>query len=121
MDILLVEPSYQNKYPPLGLMKLASYHRLRGDRVVFVKGNSPQLREKRWDRIYITTLFSFYWNQTIQTIRYYGRSTSKPENIYVGGVMASLMAADLFKELNSTLPITIIEGLLDEPKMLDKD
>jgi hypothetical protein len=121
MNILLVEPGYKNKYPPLGLMKLASYHRLRGDHVVFVKGNSPHLREKKWDRIYITTLFSFYWKETIQTIRYYGHSTSMPENIYVGGIMASLMADSLHKELNSTLPITIVEGLLDKPKQLDKD
>ena len=36
--MLLVEPSYPNKYPPLGLMKLAAYHRDRGDNVRFVKG-----------------------------------------------------------------------------------
>lgn len=37
--VLLLEPNYRNKYPPMGLMKLAMYHRLQGDYVVFYKGD----------------------------------------------------------------------------------
>ena len=37
--ILLVEPKYKNKYPPIGLMKIATYHRMLGDNVVFFKGD----------------------------------------------------------------------------------
>ena len=37
--VLLVEPNYKNKYPPMGLMKLATYFRRRGDDVRFYKGD----------------------------------------------------------------------------------
>jgi len=39
--ILLVEPDYKNKFPPIGLMKIASYHRRKKDYVEFYKGNAP--------------------------------------------------------------------------------
>jgi hypothetical protein len=41
--ILLVEPNYKNKYPPIGLMKIATYHRLLGDKVEFFKGDLKDL------------------------------------------------------------------------------
>ena len=37
--ILLLEPDYKNKYPPMPLMKLATYFRNRGDDVRFFKGD----------------------------------------------------------------------------------
>ena len=55
-DILLVEPGYRNKYPPLGLMKIAAYHRDRGDRVHFHKHGFGKLEKRGWDRVYVTTL-----------------------------------------------------------------
>ena len=36
--ILLIEPPYKNKYPPMGLMKISTYHKLLGDEVRFYKG-----------------------------------------------------------------------------------
>ena len=38
MRVLLVEPNYKNKYPPMGLMKISTYHKTLGDEVRFVKG-----------------------------------------------------------------------------------
>ena len=37
--VLLLEPNYKNKFPPIGLMKLATYFRMRGDDVIFYKGD----------------------------------------------------------------------------------
>ena len=58
-NILLVEPGYPNKYPPLGLMKLASYHGPNGrrDNVVFVKGDTPGVMDTAWDRVYVNYPF----------------------------------------------------------------
>ena len=36
--VLLIEPIYKNKFPPIGLMKMATYFRMRGDDVIFFKG-----------------------------------------------------------------------------------
>ena len=41
--VLLVEPNYNNKYPPMGLMKLATYYRMQGDDVRFFKGDLRHL------------------------------------------------------------------------------
>ena len=37
--VLLIEPNYKNKYPPMGLMKIATYYRRCGDDVRFFKGD----------------------------------------------------------------------------------
>lgn len=93
--VLLVEPAYPNKFPPLGLMKIATAHRLVGDEVTFCRGKNPNLREHNWDKIYIATLFTFYWNLAIDTVKYYSKGSTKP---LVGGVLASLMPKDLALE-----------------------
>ena len=42
-NILLVEPNYKNKYPPMGLMKISSYYKQLGDNVTFFKGDLSEL------------------------------------------------------------------------------
>jgi hypothetical protein len=57
-DILLIEPSYSNKYPPLGLMKISTFHKNMGDNVVFAKGElSEKFTGKEWDRVYVSTFY----------------------------------------------------------------
>ena len=57
-NILLLEPAYKNKYPPLGLMKIAAFHKhVLHDKVFFSKG---PIREgltdiTTWDKVYVTT------------------------------------------------------------------
>ncbi|MBS3910069.1 MAG: cobalamin-binding domain-containing protein [Actinobacteria bacterium] len=116
IKILLVEPDYRNKYPPLGLMKIAAFHKQKGHDVRFVKGCDSEIRNLGWDEIYITTLFSFYWNKTIETIKYYLRTPGNPK-IYIGGIMASLMQDDI-EEATGIRPVF---GLLNEKGKLGID
>ena len=113
--ILLVEPGYFNKYPPLGLMKISAYHKMLGDDVTFVKGTSPAIRDEVWDRVYVTTLFSFYWDITIKTIKYYKRSVCKTKDFFVGGILASTLGNDIEAEIG----IKPFKGLLNRPGILD--
>ncbi len=110
MKILLVEPAYKNKYPPLGLMKIAAFHKNRGDDIKFVKGLDKNARSEMWDRIYITSLFSFYWSQTIATIKYYEFSVADPQNLFIGGPMATIMA----EEIEAATGFKAVKGLLSE-------
>ena len=113
--ILLVEPGYPNKYPPLGLMKLASYHGPygRGDQVTFVKGETPAVMETAWDRVYVTTLFSFEWKRTEESIDFAIRAAgNQKERVFVGGIAASLMHDEYTREEKWT-GVRFIKGLLD--------
>ena len=111
--ILLVEPGYPNKYPPLGLMKLASYHRRRGDTVFFVKGEDHRVFIDSWDRVYVTTLFSFEWNRTSKAIDFAIQAASnQPERVFVGGIAASLMHDEFINEPRWA-GVRFIAGLLN--------
>ncbi|MDT0646955.1 hypothetical protein RM545_09650 [Zunongwangia sp. F260] len=197
-QILLIEPGYKNKYPPIGLMKIATYHRMLGDNVVFYKGNvkqyifnqiiddcifklnevcpkvnwkrqkksiskyiksnhstkreallpTPQMEDENfseitsqvplvemwlkyfgdyyknkkyednpiWDRVYITTLFTFYWKVTVEAIHDAKSLVKDIDELKVGGVLASLLTAEVEEETG----IKAMTGILDKPGMLDK-
>lgn len=187
-NVLLIEPNYKNKYPPIGLMKLATYHSMLGDNVIFYKGDLKQFllenlykelktklvnideqiewlklkdeiiefiktgrivilnelikysnyntsiknwiiyykniyrrkeKEKypKWDRICISTLFTFNWKITIETIEFAKNIVKNPKEIWIGGVMASVIPEEIEKETG----IKPWEGLLDKPGILDKE
>lgn len=199
--VLLIEPNYSNKFPPVGLMKIATYYRNLGDwEVVFYKGDLKtfiieQIAEKlvqklneadytitnwqfykdklveyirtrktsslenlpideentllllplineakdyywkelwklpknrEWDRIHITTLFTFYWDITVETIVFAANLAKKPENIQVGGVLASIQTEELKQELIRRLgkvgeKIDIHKGILRAGELDNKD
>ncbi|MBK8813214.1 MAG: hypothetical protein IPN69_21150 [Acidobacteria bacterium] len=185
--ILLLEQGYKNKYPPLGLMKIATYHRMLGDDVTFFKGDPRDLILKKivsdclvklnaigegkdwsdqigliesfiktgkktilesilgeniaisqssrlwlkhfsqyfrqnefgkypeYDRIYVTTLFTFYWNISIKTIQNAKHLVKDLNELKIGGVMASLLPG----EIESATGIVPMTGLLDVAGALD--
>ncbi|GAF77702.1 unnamed protein product, partial [marine sediment metagenome] len=88
-------------------MKLSQFHRRRGDEVRFVSGCDPTVFYKGdlftpamlWDRVYITTVFTFHFAQIVKTIKFYleavGGTVGK---VYVGGPMASIMPEEIFEE-----------------------
>lgn len=183
--VLLIEPNYKNKYPPMGLMKLATYYRMVGDDVRFYKGDMRSLavelicddlinhlsiilpevfwkdyyptlfefmklgkyailesdpifedeivldavkeyRKKyrgkeyftnpRFDKVGITTLFTFYWNITIDTINFAKQLCKNPEDVMVGGIMSSLLPEEVYKATG----IRPFVGLLNHPGDIDK-
>ena len=188
-SILLIEPDYKNKYPPIGLMKISTYHKQLGDKVKFFKGDlrnlvlevmteeciskltsidsylvekldhslirgfiktgkkdiipliplqeskycellrknladfSYRFRSRKydtfpkWDRVYITTLFTFYWKITVETINFAKNLVTNLEELKVGGVLASLLHAELEAETG----IKPFRGLLDKPGILDPE
>lgn len=177
--VLLLEPNYRNKYPPMGLMKLATYYRNRGDDVRFFKGDllrfgaellceeffnelensafcryfhrivdsiksgkleplraipdfegttdwdTLQVYRKRFknrdfphfDLVCITTLFTFYWKETIDTINRAKLFCESPNNIIVGGIASSIVPDSIKDETG----INPIKGLLDKPGILDEN
>ena len=114
--ILLIEPGYKNKYPPLGLMKIAQYHgpHGKGDLVRFIKGEDPSVLSEAWDRIYVTTLFSFEFARIAQSIDFAVTAAhGQKDKIFVGGIAASLMHERFVREPRWT-GIRFIKGLLGE-------
>lgn len=166
--VLLIEPNYSNKFPPIGLMKIATYHKNLGNwDVVFYKGDLKdfvieQITDKciaefvridggidwyirrdniyeyiktrkkaffdavhldesekymelssalidfkdfywkgtwkkypEWDRVFVTTLFTFYWQITIETIEFAKLLVKNKKDLMVGGVLASIQPKEI--------------------------
>lgn len=104
-NILLVEPIKNSKFPPLGLMKIAEYHRtIKGDNVTFVKGPLPEtIRQGKWDKAYITTLFTYNYSSILSAVNSVKKIIPNKSNIFIGGIAATLLA-DLIEKDTGIAP-----------------
>lgn len=109
-QILLVEPEYKTMFPSLGLMRISSWHKSKGDKVDFIKhnaileyfGHSPTNLKKYYDKIYITSLFTYNFPEVIKAIKFY-QGKYPDAKIDVGGVLATLLP-DLIKKETGIMP-----------------
>lgn len=189
-NILLVEPNYKNKFPPVALMKFSTYHKRRGDNVVFFKGDiksfileriankcigkmtliEPKINwdakrdiiidfirtkksefydklelsglenelllqnwityykdyywkkwytkpeEREWDRILVTTMFTFYFDITVKTINELKELLKPGGDFLIGGVLATLQP----DEIEAATGIRPHIGLSNKPGDLDE-
>lgn len=115
-NILLIEPDYKCKQPPLGLMKISFFHKnILHDYVRFTKGKLPDaLSGTKWDRVYVTSLFTFEWKATIEAIEYAKTLVDSIDKIVVGGIAATMLPDQIFEETG----IYPVCGLLNEPGKL---
>ncbi len=97
-------------------MKIAQYHGPygKGDNVRFVKGEDRSAFGAAWDRIYITTLFSFEFTRIAASIDFALKvANGNADKIFVGGIAASLMHVRFCAEPRWR-GIRFIHGLLDK-------
>lgn len=113
MRTLLVQPNYYSRFPPLGLLKISTYHRMLGDEVCFQKGcvAAP------WtpDNIYVTSLFTYAWKPVHEAVRFYQQQYPKAE-IILGGIYATLMPEHAAKS-----GATIHRGLFEQAEGMIPD
>ena len=85
---------------------------LKGYRHRYLEVDFPQ-----FDVIHITTLFTFYWKVTIDTINFAKKFRSKTGRIFVGGIAATILHDRILQETG----VDPICGQLDKPGILDAD
>lgn len=116
-ELLFVQPEFPTpgksinhaNFLPIGLLKLISYYRGKGffiDDSQLVRGNSDDI-DFYPKKIYITTLFTYWYQYVKETIEFYNDRFPEAE-IYVGGILASLIPEKI-KEISNK--VTVHQGL----------
>ena len=96
MKILLVEPEFpippksknHSNFLPIGLLKLATYYRKKGNKIKLNRGNHPAGFYP--NKILVTSLFTYWSDYVKDTVQYYKKLYPKTK-IEVGGIYATLM------------------------------
>lgn len=107
MNILLTEADYKDKYPPLGLMKIATFHRFKGDCVEYTRSFTKK-PSNFYSKIYIGTRFSFHWKKTKELIRFYQKNYIA--ELHIGGIHASVNPDLYLKEFGIRPHIGSLRG-----------
>ncbi|MDP8268192.1 MAG: hypothetical protein P9L97_05635 [Candidatus Tenebribacter davisii] len=95
-NVLLIEPNYRKKYPPLGLAKIKTYLKDAGKEVDF----SDHILPKKYDLICVTTLFTYYSDPVLKIPKQRGFFNQNTPILF-GGVFSSLMPK-AFKDFENT-------------------
>ncbi|AJW76943.1 hypothetical protein X275_01080 [Marinitoga sp. 1197] len=121
-NILLIEPKYYTKFPPLGLLKIGAYHKKLGNNVQYIRGQGEILFKP--DEIYITSLFTYSWKSVKKAYDFY-RFLCPKTPIHMGGIYISIFSQlnDQTKEhIKFNYPDAIIHsGILPEVEDLLPD
>ncbi len=110
MNVLFVEPDFprvsksknHGEFMPVGLIKLANYHRKLGNSICILRGEVPKQdfyfeapngrvkRNSLPDQIFITSYFTYWSKYVKKSVKYY-KSIFPKSKVVVGGIYASLM------------------------------
>jgi len=107
LRVLLVEPEGDGKYIPLGLAKLSTYYKEKGADVEYVKG-LKNLPEEKFDKVFISSLFTWNVPQVIEIARVCRSYIS--DDVIVGGIAATMLA----NEIESSVDVKVVRGCMPE-------
>ena len=105
--VLLVEPGYKTKYPPLALMKISTFHKNTGDNVTYVKGINRRLLFKHFDLVYVTSLFTYEAEKAVETVNFYKIGSQFTRDFFHDKLRSHIEREDL----NSYYELIIEEAL----------
>lgn len=99
--VVLLEPPYKRRYPPLGLAKIASYVKKHGGTIVFQRNYHPVDE----DLVCVTSLFTYESRAVFNSLSHVFSANiliGKQPNVLVGGVFASLMPEEITRRFPKT-------------------